>query len=545
MATLTGSTIASTYKQLLKVTSEGIGADASAKYIEDGLGTDSALSISTTRVGIGTAAPTAAKLEIHGGAWNTSLLIKGSGANTGIKFVDSAGNIDGYVYSASSIIGFLDAGGDYMVQCANDDSIKFSITASDKMVLDANSRISLSNNDGNTSNTVFGYNAFTNAGTVLGNVGADYNTAIGDLAMGTGTTTDAAYNVAVGYKALEDITDGDFNVGVGNGAGLNLQTGSSNTIIGSAAGQSTVDVDNAVIIGRLAAGAAMDSDADGTVAIGASALAALTSGGSNTAVGYQSMDATTTGGGNTALGYQSLSGDTDGNGADNTALGHKTLLTATSPSKNVAIGDSAMRYMDASADSIANCVAIGANAFAGTTDTTTGTNGTIAVGYNALTSLTTGAGNTAVGYTAMNDLVDGARNTAIGYNAFGGTFVDTTADSSTDNTFIGHNAGSGNWTTATSLYNVGIGSGVMRGAMYGASENIGIGYEALAALTTGDGNTVMGFQSGDAVTTQSNLTLLGHRTGGAINDNAADGTVAVGASALIALTTGAGNTAVG
>jgi hypothetical protein len=59
MATLTGNTVASTYKQLLKVTSEGIGADASAKYIEDGLGTDSALSISTTRVGIGTAAPDA------------------------------------------------------------------------------------------------------------------------------------------------------------------------------------------------------------------------------------------------------------------------------------------------------------------------------------------------------------------------------------------------------------------------------------------------------------------------------------------------------
>jgi len=57
MATLTGNSVASTYKQLLKVTSEGIGADASAKYIEDGLGTDSALSISTTRVGIGTTSP--------------------------------------------------------------------------------------------------------------------------------------------------------------------------------------------------------------------------------------------------------------------------------------------------------------------------------------------------------------------------------------------------------------------------------------------------------------------------------------------------------
>ena len=57
MATLTGSTIASTYKQLLKLTTASLGADASAKYIEDGLGTDSALSISTTRVGIGVAAP--------------------------------------------------------------------------------------------------------------------------------------------------------------------------------------------------------------------------------------------------------------------------------------------------------------------------------------------------------------------------------------------------------------------------------------------------------------------------------------------------------
>ena len=57
MATLTGNSVASTYTQLLKITSEGIGADDSAKYIEDGLGTDSALSLSTTRVGIGTASP--------------------------------------------------------------------------------------------------------------------------------------------------------------------------------------------------------------------------------------------------------------------------------------------------------------------------------------------------------------------------------------------------------------------------------------------------------------------------------------------------------
>tara|TARA_Y100000310_G_C20557470_1_gene751314 strand:+ start:275 stop:676 length:402 start_codon:yes stop_codon:yes gene_type:complete len=63
MASLEGKTIADTYKQLLKITSEALGDDDSAKYIEDGEGTDSALSLSTNRVGIGTTSPTA-KLHI-------------------------------------------------------------------------------------------------------------------------------------------------------------------------------------------------------------------------------------------------------------------------------------------------------------------------------------------------------------------------------------------------------------------------------------------------------------------------------------------------
>ena len=62
---LTGSTIASTYLKLLRANSDTMGADASASYIQDSADTDSALSISTTRVGIGTAAPSAA-LEVKG-----------------------------------------------------------------------------------------------------------------------------------------------------------------------------------------------------------------------------------------------------------------------------------------------------------------------------------------------------------------------------------------------------------------------------------------------------------------------------------------------
>ena len=59
MGLLTGQTIVSTYEQLLKITSEDIGTNASAKYIEDGKGQASALSISQHRVGIGTATPQA------------------------------------------------------------------------------------------------------------------------------------------------------------------------------------------------------------------------------------------------------------------------------------------------------------------------------------------------------------------------------------------------------------------------------------------------------------------------------------------------------
>ena len=64
MATLTTNTIASTYLMLLKTTAV---VDGTLKYIEDAAGTDSALSLSTTRVGIGTAEPTSHLDVAHAG----------------------------------------------------------------------------------------------------------------------------------------------------------------------------------------------------------------------------------------------------------------------------------------------------------------------------------------------------------------------------------------------------------------------------------------------------------------------------------------------
>ena len=54
---LSGSTIASTFIKLLRCNADTMGADATASFIQDSADTDSALSISTTRVGIGTASP--------------------------------------------------------------------------------------------------------------------------------------------------------------------------------------------------------------------------------------------------------------------------------------------------------------------------------------------------------------------------------------------------------------------------------------------------------------------------------------------------------
>ena len=85
MASLTGTKVSDTYQQLLKLTSQGVDADASAKYIEDGLGTDTALSLSTTRVGIGTASPSS-KLHIYSSAANEVRIERTTSGNAGIHY---------------------------------------------------------------------------------------------------------------------------------------------------------------------------------------------------------------------------------------------------------------------------------------------------------------------------------------------------------------------------------------------------------------------------------------------------------------------------
>ena len=155
--------------------------------------------------------------------------------------------------------------------------------------------------------------------------------------------------------------------------------------------------------------------------------------------------------------------------------------------------------------------------------------------------------------------------------------VHSSGSGGTGNTVLGIDAGIG--LEAGSNYNVLIGDLTGDATMDDATNNVGIGYAALGALTTGDnnvavgfnaglaistgyGNTIMGRLAGDALiggynnvflgtqagsdtTASIGAVMIGQATGGADMTTAAIGSVGVGAQALNALTSGAGNTAIG
>ena len=80
MSDLQNQTPADTYKGLLQVGDYTNGVDGNSEYIEDGKGTPSALSISTTKVGVGTASPSA-KLDLQVDSEHPMYMRSGSGAN--------------------------------------------------------------------------------------------------------------------------------------------------------------------------------------------------------------------------------------------------------------------------------------------------------------------------------------------------------------------------------------------------------------------------------------------------------------------------------
>jgi len=332
------------------------------------------------------------------------------------------------------------------------------------LCLDENSRISLSNNDSGTSNTVFGYGSGANI-----DAGSDENVFIGHQVSGNGTNNNSLYNVgigfqslfdlaggdgnvAIGHKALFELDEGQFNVSIGKGSLQNLTSGSSNVAIGTDALGNPTTAEDIIAIGRGTAYAVNNDTADGAVAIGRSALAALTSGAGNIAVGYEAMNDMQTGTNNIALGYQAMDVLQGGDGSGGVAA------SANGGNHNIAIGTDAMGAVEGyrSTTEIDGNIAIGTNALLGgdllnnnidfvgniaigynavdATGNAQGMTGTIGIGYESLTALTSGANNTAVGFQSLHDVNTGGSNVALG-NYAGDNITD-----GTENTCIGYAA---------------------------------------------------------------------------------------------------------
>jgi len=479
MASLTGSTIASSYLTLLKLTSAALGSGSSAKYIEDAAGTDSALSISTTRVGIGTSSPV------------ETLQVAGAIKVTGAVAADTADS--GAIGYQSNKFRFISWGADGSTQ----GTYSFEGFASDGspnstyLILDANSRISLSNNDGGstsgvdstTGNTIFGYLA------------------------GAAVDSDVINNTLFGHKAGNAINAGDGNTLIGSQTGDALTTGLNNTFIGREAGSATTDVDLAVIIGYGAGAAIMTGGggADQSTAVGSSASAALTSGQANTALGYSTLATNQTSDFNTAVGHQSLQTLQVADLGRNTAVGINTLNALATGVENTVIG-----------------------AFAGDA-MAVGESYNVAIGSDTMGAVDEGSGNAnynvAIGPDALKGGDLGSNGDLIGNIAIGALALDATGTTPfTGSIAIGHQALT---------------------AQTANSESVAIGYQAGLANQTGSKNVLVGYQTGVTFTDMDNCTLVGYKAGNAISHNNADGSTFIGYNAGVANTTGDKNTYIG
>ena len=222
------------------------------------------------------------------------------------------------------------------------------------------------------------------------------------------------------------------------------------------------------------AGQQLSASAQKNVSIGNEALSRSTAS-YNIALGFRTAKGMNGG-------YNVVLGDFAGNqdfspvtNPRNVILGYQAGQQS-SAGDNVVIGYDSSRYTTGGQN-----VAIGRSAAMGVSGASTFAN-TVAVGYQALTALTTGAQNTAVGYQAGAALTSGSSNTFFGYQA-------------------GQNA--------TNVRNVAIGDGAMSTSVSGY-DNTSIGHDALYSLSSvHNGNVAIGKDSARSVTGTSGSVFVG------------------------------------
>ncbi|MDP2386905.1 MAG: tail fiber domain-containing protein [Bacteroidota bacterium] len=178
---------------------------------------------------------------------------------------------------------------------------------------------------------------------------ASNNTAVGYKALYTATS--ATPNNAFGAYALYNNTTGYFNLAMGDSAMYSTTTGLGNVAIGSYSMRKNTTASNNTAVGGKTMYA--NTTGVGNAAFGWATLTSNTTGANSSAYGYQSLFYNTTGNNNSAIGFKSLFNNTTG--SDNTALGVNTGLTCVTGSYNTFVGE----YADAGGNNYQNATAVG------------------------------------------------------------------------------------------------------------------------------------------------------------------------------------------
>ena len=272
---------------------------------------------------------------------------------------------------------------------------------------------------------------------------------------------------------------------------------------------------------------------------------AMNAGHNNVAVGKGALASITTSQRNVAVGNNALTSLTATGTADlgNIAIGYGAADGLQTGMSNIAIGVAAM---DAATGAVSNCVIIGERA--GDAINSTDSDGTVAIGYYAASANVSGIGNVAVGYQSLLAADQADACTAIGHMCLS----DVTIDNDGHHTFVGYQSGRGvvsgsqntgigskvmgnNAKTISGSNNVAVGYQVMQNATGDVNSNIGMGTNALDALTAGDDNIAIGQDCAQLLTTGVKNVAIGT---GAF-DRASlgeEGNVAIGYEAMGALT---------
>jgi len=349
------------------------------------------------------------------------------------------------------------------------------------------------------------------------------NIGIGDSTLDALTT--GFYNFGLGTLSLSAVTSGLGNVGIGHQTGENITTSSYNALIGRSAGINIVGGS-----GR-------------NIGIGQNALGGLTSGAYNVAVGdlagryiangsspnqtpdnsvYIGKDTKASADGadnEIVIGYNAI-----GKGANTMVLGGSTVTTVFLPNDNQQL-------------------AFGA---AGTTDYTIEWDGD-----DAVHTVTAGQFRFVGGNIELEDTISPGNLGVIykGADRFIHNFHHHSGNTQIpdgNNTFIGVNAGNLTMgSTATQAVqgseNVGIGYRVLD-ALTTGYRNIGVGADTLGACTGGTYNTGIGSNSLLTLTTGGQNVAIGYGTLLSCTDHY---NVAIGYGSLLAITSGVGNIGIG